>query len=152
MLYFVGEYYCKIDTKGRILLPSSFKKQINNNYITQFVIKKSIFELCLLLYPLPEWEKQILILREQINPFNKEHVNFLREFYKGTAEISLDNNNRILIPKRLAEWAKLKDDVVLLGQDNKIAIWDKNTYESSTLPDDEFAKLAEKIFNNKNKQ
>lgn len=150
MISFVGDYYCKIDSKGRIMIPATLKKQMGDAYITRFIIKKSIFEKCLLLYPYEEWERQVNILRNKINPYNRDHVNFIREFYKGTAEVFLDNNNRILIPKRLIEWAGLKNDIVLAGQDDKIAIWDKDNYESQTFSDEEFAALAEKILGNKN--
>jgi len=101
-----------------------------------------------MLYPYDEWERQITILRAKINPYNRAHAEFLREFFKGTAEITLDNNNRILIPKRLLDWANITTDVVLAGQDDKIMIWDKRSYESQTLTDEEFASLAEKILGN----
>ncbi|MCX7954149.1 MAG: division/cell wall cluster transcriptional repressor MraZ [Bacteroidales bacterium] len=150
MISFIGDYYCKIDSKGRIMIPSTLKKQMGDAFTTRFIIKKSIFEKCLLLYPYEEWERQVNILRSKINPYNRQHVHFIREFYKGTAEVFLDNNNRILIPKRLIEWADLKNEIVLAGQDDKIAIWSKENYEAQTLSDDEFATLAEKILGNNN--
>ncbi|MGQ9846866.1 MAG: division/cell wall cluster transcriptional repressor MraZ [Bacteroidales bacterium] len=145
MITFIGDYPCKVDSKGRILLPSAFKKQMGDRIIDRFVIKKSIFEKSLLMYPYEEWERQISNLRSKINPYNREHAEFLREFFKGTAEITLDNNNRLLIPKRLLDWADIKTDVILAGQDDKIVIWDKERYESQTLSDEAFASLAEKI-------
>jgi len=148
MISFTGDYYCKLDSKGRILLPSAFKKQMGDKVIDRFVIKKAIFEKCLYLYPYEEWKRQISILRTNINPYNRSHTEFLREFFKGTAEIILDNNNRLLIPKRLLEWAEIKSEVVLAGQDDKIAIWDKDIYESNSLSDEQFASLAEKILGN----
>lgn len=145
MITFIGDYPCKADSKGRILLPSAFKKQMGDKVIDRFVVKKAIFEKCLFLYPYEEWERQIAILRSKINPYNRSHSEFYREFFKGTAEITLDNNNRLLIPKRLLEWAEIKSEVVLAGQDDKIAIWDKKLYESQTLTDEQIASLAEKI-------
>jgi MraZ protein len=101
-----------------------------------------------MLYPYDEWERQIALLRSKTNPYNRAHAEFLREFFKGTAEILLDGNNRILLPKRLLEWATIKADVILAGQDDKIVIWDKQTYESQSLSDEAFASLAEKILGN----
>jgi MraZ protein len=70
----------------------------------------------------------------------------MREFFKGTAEIQLDGNNRMLIPRRLLDWAEIMDgDVILAGQDGKIEIWDKNKYEKRTVSEDDFASLAENI-------
>lgn len=148
MITFIGDYPCKVDSKGRILLPSALKKQMGDRVVDRFVIKKSIFDKSLILFPYEEWERQVANLRSKINPYNREHAAFLREFFKGTAEISLDNNNRLLIPKRLLEWANIKTEVILAGQDDKIVIWDKESYESHSLSDEAFASLAEKILGN----
>lgn len=148
MITFIGDYPCKADSKGRILLPAAFKKQMGDRVIDRFVVKKSIFDKSLMMYPYEEWERQIANLRSKINPYNRAHAEFLREFFKGTAEITLDNNNRLLIPKRLLDWANIKTDVILAGQDDKIVIWDKQSYESQSLSDEAFASLAEKILGN----
>jgi len=146
MSTFIGDYPCKADAKGRIMLPSAFKKQMSSASQDKFVVKKDIFEKCLVLFPLDEWERQVKILRSRINLYNRKHNQFLREFYKGTAELLLDANNRMLVPRRLLDWAGIIDgDVILAGQDGKIEIWDKNKYENRSVGEDEFASLAEKI-------
>ncbi|MCK4663698.1 MAG: division/cell wall cluster transcriptional repressor MraZ [Bacteroidales bacterium] len=145
MTTFIGDYPCKVDVKGRILLPSAFKRQMGTVSQDRFVVKKDLFENCLVLYPIDEWEKQNKIIRKKLNPYNKEHNRFLRGFYKGTAEITLDNNNRMLIPKRLLELITANKEVVLAGQDGKIEIWSKQQYEKINENENEFAALAEKI-------
>ncbi|NOZ47487.1 MAG: division/cell wall cluster transcriptional repressor MraZ [Chlorobi bacterium] len=142
---FIGDYNCKADAKGRILFPSAFKRQMASSANERFVIKKDLFEKCLVLYPIDEWERQNKIIRSKINPYNKEHNRFLRGFYKGTAEIVLDNNNRMLIPKRLLEQVGITKEVVLAGQDGKIEVWAKELYAHIIESDDELAKLTEKI-------
>ena len=145
MTTFIGDYACKVDAKGRILFPSSFKKQLSSVPQDKFVIKKEIFEPCLIIYPFIEWERQNELLRKKINPYNKEHNRFLREFYRGSAEITLDGNNRLLIPKRMLDLAKIDKDVVLAGQDGKIEVWAKELYEKGEMNEQDFAALAEKI-------
>jgi MraZ protein len=145
MYSFIGDYNCKIDTKGRVLLPSAFKKQMPVDARDSFVVKKDIYENCLILYTIDEWEKQNNILRQKLNIYNKEHSAFLRAYYKGSAEISLDSNNRLLIPKRLLDSAEIDKDIVLSGQDKKIEIWSKVVYESNYIKEDEFSTLAERI-------
>ncbi|MCG8412237.1 MAG: division/cell wall cluster transcriptional repressor MraZ [Bacteroidales bacterium] len=142
---FVGEYNCKVDDKGRITFPSSLKKQMNSVSGERFVIKKDIFESCLVLFPIEEWERQNAIIRSKINPYNKEHNKFLRNFYRGSAELILDGNNRLLIPKRLLELVKIFKEAILAGQDGKIEIWSKDLYESDEQMNEDFARLAEKI-------
>ena len=145
MTTFVGDYPVKIDAKGRVLFPAAFKKQLALNADGRFVVKKDIFEKCLVLYSYDEWERQIKIIRSKINPYKKEHAKFLREFYKGTAELSLDSNNRLLFPKRLLELIGVSKDIIMAGQDDRIEIWDKTVYESQEMQEDDFASLAEKL-------
>jgi MraZ protein len=142
---FVGDYTGKVDVKGRITFPSAFKKQMPDDSSTSFVIKKDIFEKCLILFTSDEWERQNKIIRAGINPYNKEHTKFLREFYRGTAEVTLDTNNRLLVPARLLEYAQIESEIYFSGQDRKIEIWAKNSYESKEESAEDFAELAEKI-------
>lgn len=145
MTSFIGDYLCKIDSKGRALLPAAFKKQMPVTAGDRFVIKKDIYENCLILYTLDEWGKQNELLRSRLNPYNKEHSKLLRTYYRGTAEVSLDANNRLLLPKRLLELAGITKEVYMSGQDKKIEIWSKEVYESNDLDEDEFAVLADSI-------
>jgi len=145
MTTFIGDYHCKVDEKGRVTFPSSLKKQMSTVSDGRFVVKKDIFEQCLILYTIEEWERQNSIIRSKINPYNREHNKFLRNFYMGSAEIILDNNNRLLIPKRLLDLANISKEAILAGQDGKIEIWSKELYESAEENHDDFAALAEKI-------
>jgi MraZ protein len=70
---------------------------------------------------------------------------FLRNFFKGTAELSLDNSNRLLIPKRLMELIGAERDVVLAGQDGRIEIWAADIYDKIDMAPEDFANLAEKL-------
>lgn len=145
MSSFIGDYVCKVDEKGRVLFPAAFKKQSSSASPDRFVVKKDIFESCLVLFPIEEWERQNTLIRKNTNPYNKEHNRFLREFYRGTAEVSLDSNGRMLIPKRLLELVQADRDLVLAGQNGKIEIWAKDKYEGVRAEESDFAQLAEKI-------
>ena len=148
MATFIGDYGCKIDAKGRIILPMAFKKQMPAGAQDHFVVRKDIFDRCLVLYSIEDWNRQIEKIRSRINPYNREHNIFLRNFFKGTAELTLDSNNRLLIPKRLLEIAGISRDVVLAGQDGRIEMWAADLYEKIDMPADEFADLAEKLMGN----
>ena len=143
MTNFIGDYRCKVDAKGRILFPAGLKKQLEENG-NCFVIKKDLFEQCLVMYTSAEWERQNAAIRSQINPFNPEHNRFLRGFYSGTAEIELDNNGRLLLPKRLLDEVGIDKDVVLSGQDTKIELWAESKYDAIAEDPEAFAALAEK--------
>jgi transcriptional regulator MraZ len=145
MATFIGDYACKVDVKGRIILPMAFKKQMPAGAPDHFVVRKDIFENCLVLYAIDDWNRQLEKIRKRINPYNREHNMFLRNFFKGTAELSLDNNNRMLIPKRLLDLISAERDVVLAGQDGRIEIWEASVYETIEMPAEDFANLAEKL-------
>ena len=149
MAAFLGDYTCKVDAKGRIILPSAFKKQMPADADDRFVVRRDIFVNCLVLYSIEDWNKQLETIRKNINPYNREHNMFLRNFFKGTAELSLDNNNRLLIPKRLMDQIGAARDIVLAGQDGRIEIWPEEIYSTIDMPSDDFALLSEKLFGGK---
>lgn len=144
MAYLIGDHTCKLDSKGRILFPAALKKQLGQGE-ERFVVKKDLFEKCLVLYTNEEWERQNQLIRAKTNPFNKEHNRFIRGFSRGTAEILLDGSSRILIPKRLLELIGAEKEIVLSGQDSKIEIWTKNAYDGLEEDENDFANLAEQI-------
>jgi MraZ protein len=155
MMTFIGDYTCRLDSKGRVLLPSAFIKQMMQpgtggaeGMQDRFVVKRDIFETCLLLYPMDEWQRQNEILRNNTNPYNREHNTFLRGFFKGIAELSLDSNNRLLIPKRLLDEIGAQREIVMAGQFGKIEIWSREQYNAIESGDEGFAGLAEKIMGN----
>lgn len=145
MTSFIGDYICKVDEKGRMLFPSALKKQNKSASPDRYVAKKDIFENCLVLYTMEEWERQNNLIRRNTNPYNREHSKFLREFYRGTAELVLDSNGRLLIPKRMLDSIEASKELALTGQDSRIEIWAKDIYDAHQTNEDAFAELAEKI-------
>jgi len=127
------------------MLPSVFKKQLSASAQDRFVVRKDVFDKCLVLYPSDEWDRQVKILRSRLNLYKREHSRFLREFFKGTAEILLDGNNRMLIPRRLLELIDVDKEVILAGQDGRIEIWNKGLYEKEGISEEDFADQAEKL-------
>jgi MraZ protein len=150
MITFIGDYTVRLDSKGRLSFPAAFKRQSRQVVQDGFVLKRDLFEKCLIMYPMEEWERQNKIIRSRTNPYNKEHARFLRMFFSGTAEVTLDANNRMLIPKRLMDYADISDEVVLAGQSGKIEIWASDQYGSVSQVDDDFAAMAEKILGGSN--
>jgi len=145
MATFIGDYTCKVDVKGRIILPAAFKKQMPADAQDHFVVRKDIFENCLVLFAIEDWNRQLVKIRKKLNPYNREQNMFLRNFFKGTAELSLDNNNRILVPKKLMDLIGADRDVVLAGQDGRIEIWAADIYDKIDMPAEDLANLAEKF-------
>lgn len=143
-LFIIGTYECKIDAKGRVLLPSGLKKQLMEGLNDGFVLKRSVFHQCLELYPKKEWNKEIAGVNK-LNRFVKKNVEFIRRFMAGVKMIDLDAQDRFLVPKDLIDFATLTKNLVLSSAVNKIEIWDKNLYEESLDSVDDFGALAEEV-------
>lgn len=145
MTNFIGEYICKVDAKGRVTYPSAFKKQITGDVHDRFVIKKDLDYKCLVLVTLDEWERQSQDLMKRTNRFDKDHKQVIREFFKGAAEVQLDANNRILIPRRLLEEINNATELVLAGQFNQIEIWDKADFDTIGSDQDKSKELFQNV-------
>ena len=145
MNYLIGTYECKIDVKGRLLIPIALKKQIADSISQGFVLKRAAVQQCLELYPLQQREDLISKVNK-LNRFKKKNNDFIRRFTAGLKFIELDNTGRLLIPKELTEFANIKREIVLSSSVNIIEIWDKSEYEK-TIDDSksDFAQLAEEV-------
>ena len=128
-----------------MIFPAALKKQMEGSSGDHFVVRRDIFENCLVLFTIEDWNEQMKRIRSKINPYNREHNRFLRNFFKGTAELSLDSSNRLLIPRKLLQLAGIEKEVVLAGQDGRIEIWAGNKYDAIDMPVEDFADLAEKL-------
>ncbi len=151
MTNFIGEFECKLDAKGRLMLPSSLRKQLDPAAQESFVMNRG-FEKCLVLYPKNDWK----YISEEVNKLNqyvKKNREFTRYFYRGATELGLDGTGRLLFPKRLLEYAGVEKEVVLFAHGNKIEIWDKKAYDNLLTDEpDEFANLAEEVMGNADNQ
>ncbi len=146
----VGTYECKIDTKGRLLLPVAIKKQLAASLQDGFVLKRSVFQPCLELYPMSEWNLMMQKINK-LNRFVKKNNDFIRRFTAGVKMVEIDALGRLLVPKDLVVFATFSKDLVLSSAVTIIEIWDKDLYEKSI--DDsvvDFADLAEDVMGNLN--
>jgi MraZ protein len=152
MQHFIGTYECKADSKGRIMLPMALKKQLSDGLKDGFVLKRAVFNACLELYPLKQWES-LMEKVNQLNRFNKKNNDFIRRFTAGVRLVEVDGNGRLLIPKDLVLHARINKETVISSAVNILEIWDKTRYEEAideaTL---DFGELAEEVMGDKNEQ
>jgi MraZ protein len=141
----IGTYECKVDSKGRLMIPSSLKKQLAPSLQDGFVLKRSVFQSCLELYPILEWNMMMAKVN-QLNRFNKKNNDFIRRFTAGVKVVEIDNLGRLLIPKDLVDFASIDKDIVLSSAVNIVEIWDKNLYEKAISDAaGDFSDLAEEV-------
>lgn len=150
MINLTGTYECKADAKGRLMLSAALKKQLAPVLQEGFVVKRSVFQPCLEVFPMQEWNAMMQKVNG-LNRFVKKNNDFIRRFTAGVKIVELDATGRLLIPKDLCEFAGIHKKVVLSSAINIIEIWDKDKYEKAI--DDatsDFASLAEEVMGNTN--
>lgn len=145
MVNLIGTYECKADSKGRLMVPAALKKQLLPLLQDGFVIKRSVFEPCLELYPMEEWNTMMAKVNK-LNRFRKKNNDFIRRFTAGVKTVEVDANGRLLIPKDLLGFAGITKEIVLNSAINIVEIWDKDKYETA-IEDatGDFADLAEEV-------
>ena len=150
MINLIGTYECKADAKGRVLLSAPMKKQLLPALQDGFVLKRSVFQECLELYPMQEWNAMMQKINK-LNRFRKKNNDFIRLFTAGVKVVEVDASGRILIPKDLIGFAGIGKELVLSSAVNIIEIWDKTKYETAVNDAiDGFADLAEEVMGNDN--
>ena len=144
MLSLIGEFDCKVDTKGRFMFPVSLRKQLSESFDKGFIINRNLHQKCLVLYPFAEWEKLNKKL-SKLNRLIKANDVFVRKFTGGATACDADSAGRILLPKSLTDYAEIKLDIKVLGSNSVIEIWDKNLYENFLNQEIDIEKLAEDV-------
>lgn len=148
MINIIGTYECKADAKGRVMFPSALKKQLQKVLEDGFVIKRSVFNQCLEIHPMQEWD-EVVGKVNKLNRFVKKNNDFIRSYMAGLKVVDVDGSGRFLIPKDLLSFAGLEKQIVLSSSVNMIEIWDKDKYESSVAESlKDFGDLAEEVMGN----
>jgi MraZ protein len=127
------------------MLPAAIKKQLLPSLQNGFVLKRAVFQPCLELYPMTEWEALMQKMNE-LNRFKKKNNDFIRRFTAGVKMVEVDSTGRLLIPKDLMVFSGISKDIVVSSAINIVEIWDKDKYEQA-IDDaaDDFADLAEEV-------
>ncbi len=143
MAFFTSEYECKLDAKGRLVLPAKIKANLPEVSTHELVIRKG-FEPNLILYPMLEYKK-IHAKIAALSEFNAEQRKLKRNFFRSIAQVELDNAGRILLPKPMLAHANLDKEAILIGMGNYIEMWNPQMFEEHQIDDsEEYSALAQK--------
>lgn len=150
MTNIIGTYECKADAKGRLMLPTALKKQLMSQLENGFVLKRGMFEKCIELYPMSEWDEKMSKVNK-LNRFVRKNVEFIRLFTAGVKIVELDATGRLLIPKDLVGFSSISNSIVLASAGTYVEIWDKVAYEEKlSNPETDIATLAEEVMGSLN--
>ena len=146
---FLGNIEARVDAKGRVFLPSVFRRLLQTSGEESLVLRKDVFQPCLVIYPECVWNKQMDDLRARLNRWNREHQQIYRQFVSDVEAISLDGNGRFLIPRRYIEMASINGEVKFIGMGDSIEIWSTANTEQPFMEADAFGKALEEIMEEK---
>ena len=142
---FLGNIEAKMDAKGRAFLPATFRKVLQNGGEEKLILRKDVFQPCLVLYPESVWNEQMDTMRQRLNRWNKQHQQVFRQFVSEVELISLDGNGRFLIPKRYQRMAAIEQDIKFVGMGDTIEIWGIQKAEEQQMSPEEFSNSLEEL-------
>lgn len=139
----MGEYHHSIDEKGRLIIPAKFRNELGES----FVVTRGL-ENCLFIYSLVEWEK--IVNKLKTLPFTKKDArNFTRFFLSGATTLEFDKQGRINISSPLATYANLEKECVIVGVNDRLEIWAKDSWDKFLNDNQEgLSDIAENLFSN----
>ena len=147
---FLGNIEAKADAKGRVFLPAVFRKELQAFCEERLVLRKDIFQPCLVLYPESVWNDQIDILRQRLNRWNKDEWQLFRQLVSDVEPVALDGNGRFLIPKRYMKLANIEQTVKFIGIDDTIEIWNAETANEPFMEPNAFGEELQQIMSREN--
>ena len=145
---FTGNIDARTDEKGRVFIPATFRKILHQAGLDTLILRRDIFQKCLVLYPEDVWNTMVDSIVQRTNPFDSRGRAALRGFVAGAERISIDSNGRILIPRRYMEAAEICGDVRFIGMDDSIEIWNRQKAEDMQNNNENLAENLENIMNN----
>ena len=149
-MQFLGNIEAKMDAKARVFVPASFRKILLAAGQSALVLRKDLFQNCLVLYPELVWESQLAQLRTRLNRWDKTQQQIFRQFVVDAERLEMDASGRILLPKRCLDMIGITTEVNFLGVDDTIEIWTKDELEKSLLPADSFSDQLQQLMNQQN--
>ncbi|MBR0263295.1 MAG: division/cell wall cluster transcriptional repressor MraZ [Prevotella sp.] len=144
---FLGNIDAKTDAKGRAFLPAVFRKVLQASGEECLVLRKDVFQKCLVLYPESVWNERLDLLKAQLKPWKQAHQQIFRQFVSEAEVVVLDGNGRFLISRRLQKIAEINQDIQFIGMDNTIEIWSPENLQNTLKPEEEFGIEFENIMN-----
>ena len=141
---FTGTTDAKLDAKGRVFLPSDFRKQLAESD-PRLVMKRDVYQPCLVIYPYAVWNAEVDALRARLNRWDPRQALLFRQFLANVEVFTLDGNGRFLISRKMLEACAITDRTVrFMGVDDRIEVWSVAQCDKQLMSDADYAEsLAE---------
>jgi MraZ protein len=142
---FIGNINAKVDAKGRVFVPADFRKNLQLTEDKRLILRKDIYEDCLVLYPASVWEEELSSLRGKLSKYGKRARQIYRKFVQDSELLEMDANGRILIPKRYLQLAGIAGEIRFMGMDRIIEIWCPDRLDHPALDEEAFEQFMDQL-------
>ena len=149
MKSFIGNVEAKLDVKGRVFMPSSYRKLLPEGEQERVVMRMDPDNACLVLYPEGVWERKVAQLREALDEWDADDQMLLMQFVSDAEFLDIDSQGRILISKPYLAKIEAQGALLFVGMLDRIAVWNKDNYEAGKLSRQDFAKRLSKKMSRK---
>lgn len=144
-MQFLGSIDAKIDAKMRVFVPANFRKVLQAEAQSVLILRKDIFQDCLVLYPIEVWDGEVQRLRQRLSRWDKSQQQLFRQFVVDAERLEIDASGRILIPRRYLQMIGVMSEIQFLGVDNTIEIWGKNQLNEALVTPEDFGVEIQRI-------
>ena len=145
MVSFSNIYPVTLDGKGRVVVPSPFKKEMGDALEPSFVVEKDVYDKCLNIYPHSTWQAKVDRLRRRLNPDDPIQSQLLSRIYEEIVKVTMAENGRLNIPDEMLEYAGITKEAVFTGQGSRMRLWEPSRHQSSRLSDEDYARLYKEL-------
>ncbi|MDR1273251.1 MAG: protein mraZ [Odoribacteraceae bacterium] len=147
MLSFIGEYTCKLDHKGRVVIPVAVRKELSEAGERILVLHHNLHRDCINVYTRARWVQMLADFQTTYAALDARESDFIREFSRGSAAVEPDESSgRILIPRKMLDRIGARDELILAGQGAQLEIWEPGRYEEAAFSPDETARVASEMY------
>lgn len=142
MATFIGKYDAKADVKGRVFIPSGYRKNFSEADRERVVMRKDADNDCLIIYPESVWNQKVEEIKSRLDEWNPEDQMLLMQFVSDAEWLEIDSQGRVLIARKHLQSVGVENsEVLFVGMIDRFAVWGKSKYEQSRLSGSDFATL-----------
>ena len=142
---FLCNFEARCDAKGRVFLPAVFRKVLQGSGDERLVLRRDVFQPCLVLYPERVWNEQMDSLRAKLNRWNNQQQQVYRQFVSEAEMVQLDGNGRFLVSRRCMKAVEIDSDVRFVGMGDTIEIWAVKKADETLMDEKTFGEELQKL-------
>ena len=139
MQTFVGHIEGRLDEKGRIFIPATYRRILAETNAKRIVMRRDTDNECLMFYPEEVWNEKVETLRAALDEWDPEDQLILMQFMADAEYLEMDGQGRILLQRKNLETIGAQNDVLFVGMLNRFALWTPDTFAAKRLSQTELA-------------